>query len=167
MGKASRWFRALLWAKKSSSDGPQSRPPKDKDKKSKSGPIGIGFGSSNGNGNGNAHFSVTEVASSQYVDPLDANKHALAVAAATAAVAEAALAAAQAAAQVVRLTSGGNRVTYISSAGARRELAAIKIQSAFRAYLVSHPNKFLRLFTILHIFIGTDVSTPSVRQSFF
>ncbi|XP_042061150.1 protein IQ-DOMAIN 25-like isoform X1 [Salvia splendens] len=59
---------------------------------------------------------------------IDANKHAIAVAAATAAVAEAALAAAQAAAQVVRLTSGTN-------ADWRSVLAAVKIQSAFRAYL--------------------------------
>jgi len=65
---------------------------------------------------------------------LDANKHAIAVAAATAAVAEAALAAAQAAAEVVRLTSGGN------VGGSHRrfveEVSAVKIQSAFRGYLV-------------------------------
>lgn len=63
---------------------------------------------------------------------IDPNKHAIAVAAATAAVAEAALAAAQAAAEVVRLTSGGRR-GYIRV----EELAAVKIQSAFRGYLVS------------------------------
>ncbi|KAI4384757.1 hypothetical protein MLD38_002866 [Melastoma candidum] len=63
---------------------------------------------------------------------VDPNKHAIAVAAATAAVAEAALAAAQAAAEVVRLTSGGRR-------GYMRveESAAVTIQSAFRGYLVS------------------------------
>lgn len=69
-----------------------------------------------------------------YSKPGDDNKHAIAVAAATAAVAEAALAAAHAAAEVVRLTSGGNRAFYD---GERlRGLAAVKIQSAFRAYLV-------------------------------
>lgn len=69
---------------------------------------------------------------------LDANKHAIAVAAATAAVAEAALAAAQAAAEVVRLTSGNRTApAYVStSSDRRRECAAVKIQSEFRAYLV-------------------------------
>nr|CAD1828365.1 unnamed protein product [Ananas comosus var. bracteatus] len=57
------------------------------------------------------------------------SKHALAVAVATAAAAEAAVAAAQAAAQVVRLT--GDRSSYNWS----REIAAIKIQSAFRGFL--------------------------------
>lgn len=74
--------------------------------------------------------------SSSYNEPLDANKHAIAVAAATAAVAEAALAAAHAAAEVVRLTSGG---TTHANANRRwlEEAAAVKIQSAFRGYLVS------------------------------
>jgi hypothetical protein len=74
---------------------------------------------------------------------LDANKHAIAVAAATAAVAEAALAAAQAAAEVVRLTSGGcgggggGNVLGGSHRRFVEEVSAVKIQSAFRGYLVS------------------------------
>lgn len=74
--------------------------------------------------------------SSSYTEPLDTNKHAIAVAAATAAVAEAALAAAHAAAEVVRLTSSGTTHT---NANRRwmEEAAAVKIQSAFRGYLVS------------------------------
>lgn len=81
-------------------------------------------------------------------DSLDADKHAIAVAAATAAVAEAALAAAHAAAEVVRLTNGrgssGGRnssVTQINRNNRRRAqeyVAAMKIQSAFRGYLVSY-----------------------------
>lgn len=69
----------------------------------------------------------------------DANKHAIAVAAATAAVAEAALAAAHAAAEVVRLTnSGGAGSSSVAAHVSRnRHVAAIKIQSAFRGYLVS------------------------------
>lgn len=78
----------------------------------------------------------------------DPNKHAIAVAAATAAVAEAAVAAAQAAAAVVRLTSSSSSssgrcarepAAHINSSsyGAREEFAAVKIQSAFRGYLVS------------------------------
>jgi hypothetical protein len=63
------------------------------------------------------------------------NKRAIAVAAATAAVAEAAVAAAQAAAAVVRLTSSGRCVP----AGAKHEeWAAVRIQAAFRGYLVSY-----------------------------
>lgn len=76
---------------------------------------------------------------------MTANKHAIAVAAATAAVAEAALAAAAAAAEVVRLTGGGggggspSTSSLPAAALLRRpeEIAAVKIQSAFRRYLVS------------------------------
>ncbi|KAF7820907.1 protein IQ-DOMAIN 14-like [Senna tora] len=85
---------------------------------------------------------------------LDANKHAIAVAAATAAVAEAALAAAHAAAEVVRLTNGGAGTSAggvtrpanggtLGSASRRRwveEVAAVKLQSAFRAYLTKYGN---------------------------
>ncbi|GKU95325.1 hypothetical protein SLEP1_g8696 [Rubroshorea leprosula] len=80
--------------------------------------------------------SVTE--SDRDVDP---TKHAIAVAAATAAVAEAAVAAAQAAAAVVRLTSSSGRCPrdptshFSTNCGVREELAAVKIQSAFRGYL--------------------------------
>ncbi|KAL2493704.1 protein JINGUBANG [Forsythia ovata] len=47
-----------------------------------------------------------------YVEALGANKHAIAVATATAAVTEAALAAAQAATEMVRLTSGKHFMSY-------------------------------------------------------
>lgn len=60
---------------------------------------------------------------------MEQNKHAIAVAAATAAAADAAVAAAQAAVAFVRLTSY-NRVTV------RENSAAIKIQALFRGYLV-------------------------------
>jgi len=62
------------------------------------------------------------------------SKRAIAVAAATAAVAEAAVAAAQAAAAVVRLTSSGRCAP---AAAKREEWAAVRIQAAFRGYLVS------------------------------
>lgn len=84
---------------------------------------------------------------------LDADKHAIAVAAATAAVAEAALAAAHAAAEVVRLTGrGGGRTSSVTQTNrnnrrlAQEYVAAVKIQSAFRGYLVSDfPELFLKL----------------------
>lgn len=65
-------------------------------------------------------------------------KHALAVAIATASAAEAAIAAAHAAAEVVKLTSGASRSNSYLSKG-DRSLAAIKIQSVYRAHLVNFP----------------------------
>lgn len=143
MGKATRWFRSLLGSKKPSSSSPVT----GKDKKKL-------LPSPNSNSNFNwtraTKFSDNTDDSSPFIESLDANKHAIAVAAATAAVAEAALAAAQAAAEVVRLTSVGGTTRPVSSASAaggttsfstrdrRRQLAAVKIQSAFRAYLVSY-----------------------------
>lgn len=123
MGKASRWFRAIFGGGgKKASDSSSSSPAKEKKK------WGFARGSS-------------YAESSSYGEAVDANKHAIAVAAATAAVAEAALAAAHAAAEVVRLTSGGSGSSSRPNTAAydrgRRELAAVKIQSAFRAYLVS------------------------------
>ncbi|GAB2273998.1 IQ-domain [Dionaea muscipula] len=78
----------------------------------------------------------------------DANKHAIAVAAATAAVAEAAVAAAHAAAAVVRLTSSGrsNAVIprYGSGGGPSEASAALVIQSHFRGYLARRALRALK-----------------------
>ncbi|KAF7819065.1 protein IQ-DOMAIN 14 [Senna tora] len=60
-------------------------------------------------------------------------KHALTLAIATAAAAEAAVAAAHAAAEVVRLTGDSRSYSYLSKGD--RNLAAIKIQSAYRGHL--------------------------------
>uniref|UniRef100_A0A5B7A203 Putative IQ-domain 24 n=1 Tax=Davidia involucrata TaxID=16924 RepID=A0A5B7A203_DAVIN len=147
MGKTSRWFRALFGAKKLSDStqapsGSDSRPAKEKKK------WGI-VRSFNGNDRsigGTRGSSGEGSSSSTYVEAVDANKHAIAVAAATAAVAEAALAAAQAAAEVVRLTRGGSRpaTAYVSGSHRQWELAAVKIQSAFRAYLARRALRALK-----------------------
>ncbi|XP_042048904.1 protein IQ-DOMAIN 17-like [Salvia splendens] len=130
MGKAARWFRSLFTSKKTPAKG---------NKKSKWNPSDSLDASLNFKNYGEDPLA------SPYIDGIDANKHAIAVAAATAAVAEAALAAAQAAAQVVRLTSGsGSGRTAPNIADRRSLLAAVKIQSAFRAYLAKRALKALK-----------------------
>lgn len=75
-------------------------------------------------------------------------KHALTVAIATAAAAEAAVAAAHAAAEVVKLTGASRSYSYLSKGD--RSLAAIKIQSAYRAHLVSFLKTLYFIFCNLH-----------------
>jgi len=73
------------------------------------------------------------------------SKHAIAVAAATAAAADAAVAAAHAAVAVVRLTSRGRATVFAtggSDGGLEKWAAAIKIQTAFRGFLVSCKGQF-------------------------
>lgn len=93
---------------------------------------------------------------------LDANKHAIAVAAATAAVAEAALAAAHAAAEVVRLTSStgvpgsstrSRRAAHVGQPRLSVETAVVKIQSAFRRYLARRALKALKALVKLQALV--------------
>ena len=139
MGWASRWIRGLLGGgsgKKGTSSSASGEPKPGREKKR------WGFGksfrekdpvpTSTPTVQPAATPRRTYAASDDGGD--EQNKRAIAVAAATAAVAEAAVAAAQAAAAVVRLTSSGRCLP----AGAKHEeWAAVRIQAAFRGYLVS------------------------------
>ncbi|KAG8390299.1 hypothetical protein BUALT_Bualt01G0069100 [Buddleja alternifolia] len=141
MGKATRWFRSLLTFKKSPESSTAAAAEKKKNnRKSKSNSVGDSVKFKNG-------VEEENPLASPYVDGLDANKHAIAVATATAAVAEAALAAAQAAAEVVKLTSGGGSwrsATPYRGGDRRPVLAAVRIQSAFRAYLARRALRALK-----------------------
>lgn len=156
MGKAARWFRGLLGGKKTESTAPtksrsEAKPAKEKRRWSfvRSFREKENHNSTRTASNDRRGSCEDAVAPSAYVDDVDPNKHAIAVAAATAAVAEAAVAAAQAAAAVVRLTSSGRSnpsAAYVSAkCGTSEECAAVKIQASFRGYLVS----FLILFFCL------------------
>ncbi|KAK6936417.1 IQ motif, EF-hand binding site [Dillenia turbinata] len=132
MGKAAKWFRGLLGGKKDKSSNPNSNSKDDKNKWS---------------------FSARS-APPTVTDTMDPNKHAIAVAAATAAVAEAALAAAKAAAEVVRLTSSGRCVAPASGNDRwLQQVAAVRIQSAFRGYLARRALRALKALVKLQALV--------------
>ncbi|THG12857.1 hypothetical protein TEA_028465 [Camellia sinensis var. sinensis] len=97
------------------------------------------------------------------------NKHAYSVAIATAVAAEAAVAAAQAAAEIVRLTA---KARY--SGKSKEEVAAIKIQTAFRGYLgiatfVVFDKDWIigsNLFLSFSYFLGKFDVTPFISHYF-
>lgn len=148
MGKATRWFRNLLGGgKKEAKENPSPNYTTDKKRWS--------FAKSTRDSDST---SSTPVAPPTKPSPIDnkawlrslynetereQSKHAIAVAAATAAAADAAVAAAQAAVAVVRLTSQGHGARVFGPGGGGQipggsweRIAAVKIQTAFRGFLV-------------------------------
>ncbi|KAF5737664.1 IQ-domain 12 putative isoform 1 [Tripterygium wilfordii] len=89
-------------------------------------------------------------------------KHAMTVAIASAAAAEAAVAAAQAAAEVVRLTTASR--SYYRFTKADQNLPAVKIQSAFRAYLARKALRALKgLVRLQAIIRGQNVRRQAAK----
>ncbi|XP_024452833.1 protein IQ-DOMAIN 22 isoform X2 [Populus trichocarpa] len=159
MGKASKWFRAVLGLKKP--DPPPDRPVTTRSKEKRR----WSFVKSHREKDQHHHQQQQQETEAVKAGVLygqefeeDPNKHAIAVAAATAAVAEAAVAAAQAAAEVVRLTSSGrcvdNSVAYVSgSPGLREDFAAVKIEAAFRGYLARRALRALKALVRLQALV--------------
>ncbi|KAJ6714507.1 IQ-DOMAIN 5-RELATED [Salix viminalis] len=146
MGKASKWFRAVLGLKKP--DPPLDNPQTTRSKEKRRWSLVKSHREKDHDHQQDIEANKTGVLYGQEFEE-DPNKHALAVAAATAAVAEAAVAAAQAAAEVVRLTSSGrcvnNSAAYVrGSLGLREDFAAVKIQAAFRGYLARRALRALK-----------------------
>ncbi|CAH1425491.1 unnamed protein product [Lactuca virosa] len=129
MGKASRWFKALLGMKKDKENVDNRKEKKrwsfGKPMKESPSPAMVAVPVAT-NGNPPVNDSAWMLSYKEQ------NKHAIAVAAATAAAADAAVAAAQAAVAVVRLTSHGRGTLFC---GGRERWAAVKIQTVFRAHL--------------------------------
>ncbi|KAG8662114.1 hypothetical protein MANES_01G065800v8 [Manihot esculenta] len=152
MGKASKWFRAILGLKKPvhhPSEGQQQTSGRSKEKRRWS------FVKSYREKDQPQHHIKREV---------------LDVAAATAAVAEAAVAAAHAAAEVVRLTSSGRdantlSMTYVSESHAWREdLAAVKIQAAFRGYLARRALRALKALVRLQALVRGHIERKRTAE---
>ncbi|XP_042504029.1 protein IQ-DOMAIN 22-like [Macadamia integrifolia] len=165
MGKTARWFRGFLGGKKEASPSPSPSPSQDakpvKEKKKRWSFVRSFKDREKDRTTTipSSHVQVKEddidrrgcyrEESSSYPCSYDAgsvqdqNKHAIAVAAATAAVAEAAVEAAQAAAAVVRLTSSSGRCPN-GSVGKREDWATVKIQAAFRGYLARRALRALK-----------------------
>ncbi|WOL10028.1 protein IQ-DOMAIN 1 [Canna indica] len=109
-------------------------------------------------------YGAAPAAGARVADNEEQNKRAIAVAAATAAVAEAAVAAAQAAAVVVRLTSSGRAVAGVTG-GKREELAATKIQSAFRGYLARRALRALRGLVKLQALVRGNIVRKQAAET--
>jgi hypothetical protein len=176
MGKAARWFRSFLGKKEQRPTKDQRRLQQQDDQAPPLPPPSAkrwSFGRSSRDsaaaavvsaGAGNA--AIARAAEAAWLrsaacaethrdrdQDQDQSKHAIAVAAATAAAADAAVAAAQAAVAVVRLTSKGRAPLFAVA-------AAVRIQTAFRGFLVSGKATFF--FSFPHYPHPVMESNPTV-----
>jgi hypothetical protein len=153
MGKAARWLRGLLGGGRKDQERRGSPAPPTADRKrwsfarSSRDSAEAAAAATEGSVRGGGNAAIARAAEAAWLKSLyddtgrQQSKHAIAVAAATAAAADAAVAAAQAAVEVVRLTSqgpafaGGGPVPVLDPRGCAG--AAVKIQTAFRGFLVS------------------------------
>lgn len=136
MGKATKWFRSLLGLKKPDAPSPSQTAPPHSDHKTPKRRWSFVKSYREKDRHAPNNFGLNEPRPNGAVD---AKHHAVAVAAAAAAV--------ESAQVVLRMTSSGrstasgkaNDVVHVSRCGFwnGEEWAAVKIQSCFRAYLVS------------------------------
>ncbi|XWS38407.1 hypothetical protein CRYUN_Cryun19dG0128500 [Craigia yunnanensis] len=188
MGKASKWFRSILGLKKRDTHHQPSTSKAPHNKRRWSFVKSYREKDSSATTNNSSNSDSNAKSSSLYGDQqqkkdsvsvidrgcevVDPNKHAIAVAAATAAVAEAAVVAAQAAAAVVRLTSRSSRCAHepaahvSSSCGAREEFAAIKIQSSFRGYLARRALRALKGLVRLQALVRGHIERKRTAEWF-
>ncbi|RWW77848.1 hypothetical protein BHE74_00013964 [Ensete ventricosum] len=144
MGKAGRWLRSFLTGKKKDANKEKAESSSPLPTKTRSAPISVpaprdkkrwSFRRSAGPGktSGSPELSISAPVQGLSAAEIEQKRHAMAVVVATAAAADAAVAAAQAAAAVIRLTTTAS--TKHKSSTVDEDAAAVKIQSAFRAYL--------------------------------
>ncbi|KAI3756452.1 hypothetical protein L1987_56272 [Smallanthus sonchifolius] len=137
MGKTSRFFKSLFGFNTTDST-PSRRSESNKQLKRRWSFVKSRQGTSRPPSHRNPSKSIDGTSLHRYHNPQADEESNTALAAATAAVVDAAVATAQAAAEVVRMTS---RTT---AYGVHEELAAIKIQSCFRAYLARRALRALK-----------------------
>ncbi|XP_010925519.1 protein IQ-domain 26 [Elaeis guineensis] len=153
MGRATRWLRSLIGGKKESKEPKEQANYGAEERREKK---RWSFGKSARDssevvvGHNPSTAADTAWLRSIYAESeKEQSKHAIAVAAATAAAADAAVAAAQAAVAVVRLTSQGRGTLF----GVHERRAAVKIQTAFRAYLAKKALRALKALVKLQALV--------------
>ncbi|KAG9138944.1 hypothetical protein Leryth_007555 [Lithospermum erythrorhizon] len=141
MGRKGNWFSSLKKALSPDSKGKRDKKARKSNQKNVAKGTVLAFDPSTSDveavGHPQPHSPVPEEKLTEMEN--EQTKHAYSVAVATAAAAEAAVAAAHAAAEIVRLTAAPQY-----TGKSKEEVAAIKIQTAFRSYLARRALRALR-----------------------